>query len=121
MKPNRTTHLPSSLLNLLSPGVPRPLYKGIVSNTNKEALLPLLRLNPRTLKNRVRTGDTNAFRGSRRLEVEDRRFAKLCARGLERVADGEEDAAAHEERGFAWDNVSKELCIRRRERGEEKG
>jgi hypothetical protein len=33
--------------------------------------------------------------------MQDSRLAEFPARGFERVADGEEDTAAHEERGFA--------------------
>lgn len=81
---------------------PLPSFPSPTLNSNKEALLALPGLNPRALQNRIRTRNANPFRRSRRLQMQHVRLTKLRARRLERVADREEDAAAHEERGFAW-------------------
>ena len=70
-------------------------------DTNKEALLPLLRFHPSTLQNGVGTTNPYPLDRRRRCKRQKRCFAKLCARSFQRVANGEEDSAAHEERGFA--------------------
>jgi hypothetical protein len=71
-------------------------------DANEEALLALLRLDPRTLENRIRARNTDALWCRRADEVQDVGAAELRASGLERVADREEDAGSHEERWFTW-------------------
>jgi hypothetical protein len=71
-----------------------PLY------TNKETLLPFLRLHPRPLEYWIRTANPNMLGRRRGNEVHDGRFAELRARSFQRVADNEEDGAAHEKRWF---------------------
>jgi hypothetical protein len=74
--------------------------------TNEETLLPLLRLNPRPLQDRIRAGNADPLRGGRTLQVQHARLSEFLPRGLQRIADGEEDSAAHEKWWFAWLNVS---------------
>lgn len=64
--------------------------------TNKETLLPLLRLDPRSLQDRIRARNADPLRGGRTLQVQHVRLAEFLPRGLQRIADGEEDSAAHE-------------------------
>ena len=89
---------------------PRPLYvctiprqkkKKRTSNRNKKTLLPLPRLHQRPLHNRIRTTNPDPLRRSRTLQTQHIPDTVLAPGRPQRVADGEEDAAAHEERGFA--------------------
>jgi hypothetical protein len=75
-------------------------------NTDKPTLLPLLRRDPRPLENRIRTTHPNPLRRRRTRKMQHARLAKLRARSLERVANSEKDAAAHEKGGFACGCVS---------------
>lgn len=73
-----------------------PITK-IPLNADEKAFLALLGLHPRALQNGIGTADPNAFRRSRRSEVQNRSLAKLCASRPKSIANCKEDAAAHEE------------------------
>lgn len=79
--------------------IPR-LYKNL--NANEETLLPLLWLNPRPLQDRIRARNAYPLRCGRTLQVQHARLSELLPRGLQRIADSEEDSATHEQRWFTW-------------------
>jgi hypothetical protein len=78
-------------------------------NTHEETLLALFWLHPRPLDNRIRTTDPDPLWRRGTLQMQHRRLAKLRSRSLERIADGEEDTAAHEEGRFAYCKLVSEV------------
>lgn len=72
------------------------------SDRNEETLLPVSRLHETTFEDRISARNPDTLRSGGTSEIQDRLLAMLGTGGLQGIANGEEDGAAHEERRLAY-------------------